>query len=224
MYIIIYEYFLERTYIMLFLLLFCLLFCQSYVIQSAPFTFKEITNTKEPSKLTQPASSDEDDYDADDEQSDDDDDFYTDLDTKASFRTKLTRTMRSIKKHTTLIISTVGFCVVGYMYWYKIWPFSKTLPATESSNTTAETSVNPAQESNQESNKKPVLLNKEENITALPQQNQMNAKKENEFKTNLKEMLENESKKYESSESLQVIFDQKIKDLRADLKKIQNKD
>lgn len=118
---------------MLFLLLFCISFLQLNLLSATSFAFNPMSNTHQSTKNTSSVvdGTNEDKHTSADKDefafADDEDELYTSLKNKTSFRAKAVRTMRSIKKHSALLVVTAIACAVAYAYWYNIWPFSATL-------------------------------------------------------------------------------------------------
>lgn len=125
---------------MLCYLLFYLLVLPFNIAFGVPFTLNAMT---QPYQKTQHISSADDtkqnlelatlsdDDDAEEkafEEDEEEDDAY-----HSTFRIKAIRALRSIKKHSQLLIAALGGCTLVYLYRYKLWPFEdKTDVATQS--------------------------------------------------------------------------------------------
>lgn len=116
------------------LLFYLLLLCSLDWIHTASFSLNAGTSTQKSAKKDDSStkknilesSSTYDDAQEKDSETDDEmyDDFDDDLEYSTSLKTKLVRSLRSIKKYSTVLIAGLSVCVVGYVYWYKIWPFA----------------------------------------------------------------------------------------------------
>ncbi|HTM05779.1 MAG TPA: hypothetical protein VL201_00905 [Patescibacteria group bacterium] len=202
---------------MLFLLLSCILFFQPQQAWAASFDFKKINADKTPvatSSIFKNISSEDKHFDDDNDDDNNEqfnekeDDFYDNLKNKTSFRIQLSRSMRTIKKHATIIACALSLCAVGYVYWYKLWPFNTVLVLDQSTEVSQQVdeenknSLQAVEDLKEEILKKQKIIN-DLKIKRLEEEDQLK-------NDSLKTFLEEKTAEYTPSQSLEALED-KIK-------------